>query len=53
MDLRAKLLDVASGIALSCVVTYVLNIYIPWAPDLDIYLFILIVILNSAQLCFN
>lgn len=49
MDLRSKLLDVASGIALSCSVTYILNIYIPWAPDLDICLFSLIILLNSAQ----
>lgn len=49
MDLRSKLLDAASGIALSCIVTHVLNIYIPWAPDLDIYLFFVIIILNSAQ----
>lgn len=53
MDLRSKLLDVASGIALSCIVTYVLNIYIPWAPDLDIYLFFIIVVLNSAQFFVN
>jgi hypothetical protein len=49
MDLRSELPNVASGIALSCIVTYILNIYIPWAPDLDIYLFTVIVILNSAQ----
>lgn len=50
MDLRSKLLDVASGIALSCLVTYILSIYIPWAPELDLYLFFFIIVLNSAQL---
>lgn len=53
MDLRSNLLEVAlsatSHVVLCCIVTYILNIYIPWAPDLDIYLFIIILLINCAQ----
>ena len=46
----AKLIDFVLGIAFCCVVSYYLNIYIAWAPPLDIFLFVIIVVLNSAQL---
>lgn len=50
MDLRYNLLDAASGVVLSSILFYVLNIYIPWVPELDIYLVTIIIVLNCAQL---
>ena len=46
----SKLIDFALGIVFCSVVSYYLNIYIAWAPPLDTFLFIIIVVLNSAQL---
>jgi hypothetical protein len=50
MAVFSKFLDVSVGVVFCSVLVYLLNIYISWVPELDIYLFTIIIILNSAQL---
>lgn len=46
----SKLIDISLGIILCSVVAHVLSVYIAWCPELDIYLFSVIVLLNCAPL---
>lgn len=48
--MASKTVDVCFGVCLGCVVLYILNQYISWIPDLDIYSIAVIIVLNLAQL---